>query len=169
MRSQLDEAWGFIRAFVKWVLIAAFIGGICGLVGAAFHVSVERVTELRVQDPWLLFLLPAAGLAIALLYRIAGIEGAGTDDIINSIHNGNNVPLLLVPVIFAATVLTHLCGGSAGREGAALQIGGGIGYGTGRLLHLGEKDLPLATLCGIRTAAAPIRLWLPRAGIQAYE
>ena len=52
-------------------------------------------------------------------------------------------------MIFVSTVLTHLCGGSAGREGAALQIGGGIGYRAGRLLRLGEKDLPLATLCGM--------------------
>ena len=54
-----------------------------------------------------------------------------------------------MPVIFVSTVITHLCGGSAGREGAALQIGGGIGYQAGRLLRLGEKDLPLATLCGM--------------------
>ena len=59
------------------------------------------------------------------------------------------MPGLLVPVIFVSTVITHLCGGSAGREGAALQIGGGIGYQAGRLLRLGEKDLPLATLCGM--------------------
>ena len=75
------------------------------------------------------------------------VEGKDTNAVIESVHFGKNVPVLLVPVILVSTVLTHLGGGSAGREGAALQIGGG--FETGRLLHLGEKDLPLATLCGM--------------------
>ena len=83
------------------------------------------------------------------LYKAAGVWGKGTNAVIESVHFGKDVPVQLVPVIFLATVLTHLCGGSAGREGAALQIGGGIGHETGKLLHLGEKDLPLATLCGM--------------------
>lgn len=57
--------------------------------------------------------------------------------------------MALVPVIFASTALTHLCGGSAGREGAALQIGGGLGFACGRLFRLDEKELRMATLCGM--------------------
>lgn len=89
------------------------------------------------------------GLAIVGLYKLCRLEGKGTNAIIESVHFGESVPILLVPVIFVSTVITHLCGGSAGREGAALQIGGGLGYEAGKLLHLGEKDLPLATLCGM--------------------
>lgn len=59
------------------------------------------------------------------------------------------MPLMLVPVIFVSTAITHLVGGSAGREGAALQIGGGIGFRVGKLLNLDEKDMPLVTLCGM--------------------
>ena len=99
--------------------------------------------------PWILYLLPVGGLAIVGLYKLCHLEGKGTNAIIESVHFGESVPILLVPVIFVSTVITHLCGGSAGREGAALQIGGGLGYEAGKLLHLGEKDLPLATLCGM--------------------
>ena len=104
---------------------------------------------MRLAHSWVLYLMPVGGLAIVGLYRLTKTEGKGTNDVIASVHFGEQVPGLLVPVIFVSTVITHLCGGSAGREGAALQIGGGIGYQAGRLLRLGEKDLPLATLCGM--------------------
>ena len=119
------------------------------MVGALFHLGVSYATEVRLAHPWVLYLLPAGGLVIAGLYKLCKLEGRGTNAVIESVHFGKEVPVLLVPLIFVSTVITHLCGGSAGREGAALQIGGGIGYRTGRLLHLGEKDLPLATLCGM--------------------
>ena len=149
VKDHLREALTFIRAFARWIFIAALIGGAGGLVGAAFHVSVETATELRLSHPELIYFLPLAGLLIAAVYRTARIEGAGTDNIIDSIHSGKDVPPLLVPAIFAATVLTHLCGGSAGREGAALQIGGGIGCGIGRLVRLDEKQERLAVLSGM--------------------
>ena len=113
------------------------------------HGGVSYATEVRLAHPWVLYLLPAGGLVIAGLYKLCKLEGRGTNAVIESVHFGKEVPVLMVPLIFVSTVITHLCGGSAGREGAALQIGGGIGYRTGRLLHLGEKDLPLATLCGM--------------------
>ena len=139
----------YVQAMAKWLAVALVTGVCCGVVGSLFHIGVERATELREQHPWLLWCLPAAGLVIVAFYKLTKTEGQGTNDIIASVHFGEQVPGLLVPVIFVSTVITHLCGGSAGREGAALQIGGGIGYQAGRLLRLGEKDLPLATLCGM--------------------
>ena len=136
-------------ALGKWLAVGGFIGGIGGVIGSLFHIGVNYATQTRGQHPWILYLLPALGLIIAGLYRVTKVEGKDTNAVIESVHFGKNVPVLLVPVIFIATVLTHLGGGSAGREGAALQIGGGIGHTTGRLLRLGEKDLPLATLCGM--------------------
>ena len=133
----------------KWLAVGGFIGGVGGVIGSAFHIGVDYATRIRTAHPWILYLLPLLGLVIAGLYRLAKVEGKDTNAVIESVHFGKNVPVLLVPVIFLSTVLTHLGGGSAGREGAALQIGGGIGHTTGRLLHLGEKDLPLATLCGM--------------------
>ncbi len=136
-------------ALGKWLAVGGLIGGIGGVIGSLFHIGVNYATQTRGQHPWILYLLPVLGLVIAGLYRVTKVEGKDTNAVIESVHFGKNVPVLLVPVIFIATVLTHLGGGSAGREGAALQIGGGIGHTTGRLLHLGEKDLPLATLCGM--------------------
>lgn len=88
-------------------------------------------------------------MAIAWLYRATRMEHEGTSEIIGSIRSGEGVPLVLVPVIFVSTAVTHLCGGSAGREGAALQIGGGLGFAAGRLFHLDEKEQRMATLCGM--------------------
>lgn len=143
-------------ALAKWLAVGGIIGVIGGLIGTLFHIGVEEATLLRENHHWLLYLLPVAGLVIVALYRFSGMEGKGTNAVIESVHFGKKVSSILVPVIFLSTVLTHLCGGSAGREGAALQIGGGIGHKTGRLLHLGEKDMPLATLCGMSALFAAL-------------
>ena len=149
LRKYLERIGLYADAMLKWLVIGGLVGGVGGVVGALFHLGVSYATEVRLAHPWVLYLLPAGGLVIAGLYKLCKLEGKGTNAVIESVHFGKEVPVLLVPLIFVATVITHLCGGSAGREGAALQIGGGIGYRTGRLLHLGEKDLPLATLCGM--------------------
>ena len=149
LRKYLERIGLYAVAMLKWLVIGGLVGGVGGMVGALFHLGVSYATEVRLAHPWVLYLLPVGGLVIAGLYKLCKLEGRGTNAVIESVHFGKEVPVLLVPLIFVSTVITHLCGGSAGREGAALQIGGGIGYRTGRLLHLGEKDLPLATLCGM--------------------
>ena len=136
-------------ALGKWVLLGGIIGVAGGVIGSLFHIGVNYATAIRGAHPWILYLMPVGGLAIVGLYKLCHLEGKGTNAIIESVHFGESVPILLVPVIFVSTVITHLCGGSAGREGAALQIGGGLGFQAGKLLRLGEKDLPLATLCGM--------------------
>ena len=93
--------------------------------------------------------LDVGGLLIAAIYRLTKMENKNTNAIIDAIHFGDKVPLLLVPAIYLSTVITHLFGGSAGREGAALQIGGSLGCYIGRLFHLDEKDMRIATLCGM--------------------
>lgn len=138
-----------IRVALQWFFLAIPTGLICGLVGTLFHLSVERVTELRANQPWLLFLLPAAGLLITALYKATKCEGVGTNNVIRAVQSGEPVSILLVPAIFLGTVLTHLCGGSAGREGAALQMGGSIGWNVGTLLHLKDHDRRTATISGM--------------------
>ena len=137
------------RVLVLWLVLAAAVGLVCGGVGTAFHLSVEAVTELRGAHGWLLWLLPVAGLAIVALYKATKCEGMGTNNVIRAVQSGEPVSPLLVPAIFLGTVLTHLCGGSAGREGAALQMGGSIGYNVGRLFHLSDHDRRTATVCGM--------------------
>ena len=139
--------WQFVRTFLKWLVIAGVTGGIGGLVGSAFHLSVNWAATFRAAHPWLLWLLPIGGLLIAAIYRLTKMENKNTNAIIDAIHFGDKVPLLLVPAIYLSTVITHLFGGSAGREGAALQIGGSLGCYVGQLFHLDEKDMRIATLC----------------------
>lgn len=153
IKRDLRARWGlaalYARALGKWLLLATAAGVSCGLVGTLFHVAVEYATWLREALPWLLYLLPLAGLAIVGLYKLLGTEGQGTNDIFNEVHAGGTISILLVPAIFLGTVLTHLCGGSAGREGAALQMGGSLGYRVGRLFGFDERDLRVATTTGM--------------------
>lgn len=139
----------YIAALVKWLTLAMLVGLVCGVVGSLFHLGVEWATECRERHSFLLWCLPAAGLVIVGFYKLTKTEGQGTDDIIEAVHNGKSLPLLLLPAIFIGTVLTHLCGGSAGREGAALQMGGDIGYHAGRLFRMDDRDMRTATLCGM--------------------
>ena len=149
LKERMAHIGLYVAALLKWMAVGALVGGVGGFVGAAFHLGASYATAVRQAHPWILYLLPVGGVVIAGLYKLCRLEGKGTNAVIESVHFGKSVPTLLVPLIFVATVITHLLGGSAGREGAALQIGGGIGYRTGTLLRLGEKDLPLATLCGM--------------------
>ena len=149
LRDEFAHMGLYVKTLFKWVLLGGIIGVAGGVIGSLFHIGVNYATAVRLAHPWILYLMPVGGLAIVGLYKLCHLEGKGTNAIIESVHFGESVPILLVPVIFVSTVITHLCGGSAGREGAALQIGGGLGFQAGKLLRLGEKDLPLATLCGM--------------------
>ena len=147
VRKFIHKVWLYAAALGKWLILAAVTGEVCGLIGSAFHIGVGMATQLREQHPWLLFCLPVSGLAIAAIYRLLHTEGQGTNDIIDAVHLGKRLSILLLPSIFLGTILTHLCGGSAGREGAALQMGGTIGYWSSKLFHLDDRDTRTATLC----------------------
>ena len=139
----------YVQALGKWLLLAVVTGVICGVIGSLFHIGVHEATALRDAHPWLLWCLPLAGLAIVGFYKLFRTEGQGTNDIIDAVHLGKELSIWLLPSIFLGTVLTHLCGGSAGREGAALQMGGTIGYNTGRIFRLDDRDLRTATMAGM--------------------
>ncbi len=146
----LVRLWGlYLRALGKWLLVAAVTGVFSGLLGSAFHICVDGATRLRAAQPWLLFALPAAGLLIVGIYRLTRTEGLSTNSILEEVQSGRGLSLNLIPAIFFSTVLTHLCGGSAGREGAALQLGGTVGFETGKLLRLDDRDLRTATMAGM--------------------
>lgn len=143
------EAKAALRVALQWFFLAVPMGLLCGFLGTLFHLAVEHATELRAAQPWLLFLLPVAGLLINALYKVTKCEGVGTNNVIRAVQSGEPVSILLVPAIFLGTVLTHLCGGSAGREGAALQMGGTIGWWAGGVLHLNEHERRMAVQCGM--------------------
>ena len=148
-REKTDTVKQTALTFIKWLFLAAITGAAGGLIGSLFHLSVGAVTKLRSAHTWLLYLLPAAGLLICCIYRLFRARDKSTNTIIESIQSGEKVPLSLLPSIFLSTVITHLCGGSAGREGAALQIGGSLGNFAGRIFRLNERDVRIATLSGM--------------------
>lgn len=140
----------YIASFLKWVFIALFTGAIGGAVGGMFRFCVDYVTKTRQTHEFLIYFLPLAGVLIVFLYKITKLsENADTNLVIKSIRTDTKVPIVLAPVIFISTVITHLFGGSAGREGAALQLGGCIGEQVGDLFKLDEKDMHISVLCGM--------------------
>lgn len=137
-------------AFVKWLLFACLIGGIMGVVGSGFHYAIDWGTNLRQAHWWLVCLLPVAGLVIVASYHVTRMEDdRGTEFVLASVREGKALRFRTAPLIFVGTVLTHLTGGSAGREGAALQLGGCISGSLGRLLRLDDKDERVITMCGM--------------------
>ena len=154
----IDRTKRYAKTFIKWLICSAVIGITCGAVGTAFHYSVEYVTQFRNDHKWIIFLLPVAGLLIVFLYRAGGIKhDKGTNLVIGSIRNPEyNVPFRMAPLIFITTVITHLFGGSAGREGAALQIGGSLGASIGKLIKMDDNDKHIMTLCGMSAVFAAL-------------
>lgn len=149
VRSVADHVFEYIRTVFKWLVVATVTGLVGGAVGSLFHHGVDYATQLRMLCPWLLYLLPAAGVLITAFYRWMHTQGIGTNAVIDAVHQGYDIPIRLIPAIFFGTILTHLCGGSAGREGAALQIGGDLGEHIARMFRLNDKDTRLGTLCGM--------------------
>lgn len=147
--TPLEYLLRYIKPIFKWTLLAILIGIACGFVGVAFYYGIAYATDFRTAHPWVLYLLPVIGLVIVAIYRLSKVEGEGTDDIITSVQEGKVLHLLLLPAIFISTILTHLGGGSAGREGAALQIGGEIGNHMGQLARLDHEDLKITTMAGM--------------------
>lgn len=150
LNGRILAAGPSVRALGQWLLLAGLTGVACALAGAAFTWCVAQATALRGAHPWLLYGMPLAGLVIVFSYRAWGMENdSGTNQIIASVRGETRPPVRLAPLIFLGSVLTHLTGGSAGREGAALQIGGSISAGIGRLLRLGERSVNTIIQCGM--------------------
>ena len=157
MKHQMKKIGVYAITFAFWLTAALAVGAVCGLLGGLFAMAVEWATHARGEHAFLPWLMPVAGLAIAGLYRLLRLPlSIGTDEIISTVRTQEQVPLAMAPAIFLSTVLTHLTGGSAGREGAALQLGGSIGAGMARILPLekaGEKAendaVRIFQLCGM--------------------
>lgn len=145
----------YFKIFFKWGLLGLLMGLIGGVLGAVFHHALHFVTHLRTEHTWLIFLLPVGGLLTLVIYRVFRMKNnRGTNEIIDAILNGEPVNPLIAPVIFAATAITHLFGGSAGREGAALQIGGSTASALARLLKLKEEEQTVLTMSGMSAVFA---------------
>lgn len=139
-----------INSLWRWCLAAAVLGVALGFTGVAFHYLLDLVTQLRTTAPMMVFGLPFAGLLIMFMYEKAG-GGAkeGTNRVLSAIQSGKRLPVRMAPLIFAGTILTHMFGGSSGREGAALQIGGALGNALGRIFKMDSKDKHVLIMCGM--------------------
>ena len=139
-----------IRYFIKWSALALVIGSVAGAAGTIFSMGVSWATGFRLSHPSMLFFLPVSGLLIVWMYHSFHEEGnRGTNMVIDAISSNERVTPATGPLIFFSTILTHLGGGSSGREGAALQLGGRIGNSFGEWFKLDERDKKIAIMCGM--------------------
>ena len=146
----LQKNLRLVQRAIKWTLILLPLGVVVGSAVAFFLWSLDWVTQYRWQHPWILFLLPVAGLILGIIYHQFGrsVEG-GNNLILEQIHEpGGGIPQRMAPLVLFGTLVTHLFGGSAGREGTAIQMGGSIASGWGRLFNLKTPETRVILMAG---------------------
>ncbi|AKL95128.1 chloride/fluoride channel protein EriC [Clostridium aceticum] len=141
----------FIFTLATWVLLGSIIGIIVGSTSALLINLNDFLTEVRESNPFLIFFLPLAGIVIGYIYMYYG-KGSrkGNDLILEHVHHGQGeIPLRMGPIVFICTFITHLFGGSTGREGAAIQMGASIAEGVNRLTKINKIDRKILIISGI--------------------
>lgn len=145
-----DSMSALYFAFIKWSVIAVICGAIVGVIGALFGLSLNMATQFRSSHSFMIYFLPLAGLSIVFLYNITKMtEDKGTNGIILAARGEEKIKFTLAPLIFISTFITHLFGGSAGREGAALQIGGSLVSPLRKLFRFDDNDTSILIMCGM--------------------
>jgi H+/Cl- antiporter ClcA len=140
-----------LAQLAKWSVLIVPPAILAGSASAFFLWSLDGVTRLRWEHGWLLFCLPLAGLLLGLLYHKLGrsVEG-GNNLIVDAIHQpGGGVPARMAPLVLIGTLITHLFGGSAGREGTAVQMGGAIASEFGRLFRVPRESVRVLLMGGV--------------------
>ena len=153
--DKLHHPEKFIRTFLKWGLLGLIMGVLGGLIGAGFHHALHFVTHVRSENTWLIFLLPVGGLFTVALYKFLKLQNnKGTNEIIDATLDGHPVSPAVFPGIFLATATTHLFGGSAGREGAALQLGGSTASVLAKIFKLDQEERKVMVMSGMSAVFA---------------
>ena len=139
------------RFLFKWTLLASLVGVFGGTASAAFLLSLDFVTDTRLKHPWLLYLLPVCGCLIGLFYQRWGKSSVrGNNLLLEEINKpSSGVPGRMAPAILLSTIATHLFGGSAGREGTAVQMGGSLAGWIARKLRLDTLHTRTLLMAGI--------------------
>lgn len=145
-----------ITTFFKWIILAILTGVIVGGASSVFAGCIKEAIKFRTGSPWVFLFLPIAGLIIVFMYQMLDKDDRGTNQVLSTIRSKDDVPIKSAPLIFVATLLTHLTGGSAGREGAAIQFGGSIGNQLGRIVKLDEFDQHVMVMCGMSAAFSAV-------------
>ena len=151
-----NRIWRDMSSLGKWLILAVVTGCIVGAASSLFSYVLKTVTNVREEHLWIFYLLPVSGLIIVFLYQKFGKDDGGPNQVFLTIRSKDDVPLKSAPLIFISTALTHLTGGSAGREGAVIQLGGSIGNQLGRMLPLDEEDRHVMVMCGMSAAFAAL-------------
>ncbi|CAB4910198.1 MAG: voltage-gated chloride channel protein [Actinobacteria bacterium] len=170
--SLLDRATEALRAqadvtvhLVRWIVLGAISGALAGLSSYVFLEGLDEVTEFRLSHDWLVWLLPAAGLVVGLVYRYLGGRAVhGNELLLDEIHEPTTwVPRRMAPLVLGGTWLTHLVGGSAGREGTALQMSGSLTDLFSRVVRLRPDDRRLLLISSLGGAFGAV-FGVPLAG-----
>jgi H+/Cl- antiporter ClcA len=157
-KTKYPEQLLMLAYLARWLILASLVGALAGLASALLLLSLEWATDTRNAHRWLLWLLPLAGFAVGLVYHFLGksVEG-GNNLLIDEIHDPKRiVPKRMAPLIFLGTVMTHLFGGSAGREGTAVQMGGALADVLTRIARLGPEERRILLMAGISAGFASV-------------
>lgn len=150
-RFNRTEQFALVRTLAKWCTLGAWVGLLSGAASALFLHALAWATDFRVEHPLMLWGLPAAGVVIALTYgRYGKSVEAGNNLLLERVHNPNeSIPFRMAPLVLLSTVLTHLFGGSTGREGTAVQMGGTLANLAKGPLRLSPRDHRILIMSGI--------------------
>jgi len=159
----LNKFKSIIVSGVKWLAIYILVGGIVGSATAFFLQSLDYVTLLRTNHIWVVYFLPMAGLLIGLLYYYYGDAANKGNNLLiethQSLENGETpkpIPFKLAPMVFLSTLLTHVAGGSSGREGTAIQMGGAIADQFTAIFKINTAERKTILIIGISSSFAAI-------------
>lgn len=144
-----------LRVLFKWILFGTLTGIVVGAAATCFYYALSFATQFRGTHPWIIAGLPIGGILIVALYHFMKND-LGTNVVLAAIHKDEKIPGRMAPMIFIATFLTHFFGASAGREGAALQLGGSISAQLGRLLRVNPADRHIVIMCGMSAGFSAI-------------
>ncbi|PRY15601.1 H+/Cl- antiporter ClcA [Pontibacter ummariensis] len=159
--SQVLSAGEQAAAFLftlKWLVICTLVGVLVGSASAFFLVALDWVTGFREMHAWIIWLLPLGGFSVGLLYHYYGQRSAlGNNLLLEEIHRPREIiPFRMAPLVLIGTLVTHLLGGSAGREGTAVQMGGAIADQFTRLFRLRPRDRKILLITGISAGFASL-------------
>jgi H+/Cl- antiporter ClcA len=157
-QTTLEDQRRILLDLLRWIPLAALVGILAGSASALLLVSLAWATALRESHRWIIALLPFAGLAVGLVYqRLGSSVVAGNNLILDEIHCPNAViPLRMTPLILAGTIITHLFGGSAGREGTAIQTGASLADQLTLLFRLSPLTRRIVLMAGVSAGFASV-------------
>ena len=149
---------GSLTFLFKWILVSLFVGSLSGSASAWFLIFLKWAGEYRNDHIWLISLLPVAGFLVALSYKYLGKEvQKGNNQLIEEVQKPNKlIPIIMAPLVLIGTVVTHLFGGSAGREGTAVQMGGSIADQLSSYFKFSEFERKLLIMSGISAGFASV-------------